>query len=192
MKSTVIYIQNMVCQRCVSAVSKIANDLFISVNSVSLGCVVFKHKLSDFELVQFELALTKQGFKLVKGRKHELVEAIKNHIVEYIDNEEYHDINLSKYLSLKLNYDYNYLTGIFSQLEYLTIEQYFISFKIEKVKELMFLPELTFTEIANRLGYSSLQHLSTQFKQVTGYTPSEYRKKNTIRCRRQLDNLKII
>jgi len=192
MKSTVVYIQNMVCDRCISAVKKIAEDMYLSVISVTLGSMVLDTELSEVQINKLESALEKQGFKLLKDRKHELVEAIKNHIVEYIETENYHNSNLSHYISSKLKYEYNYLTGVFSQLEGITIERYYILFKIEKVKELMFMPDFRFAEIAYRLGYSSPQHLSTQFKQITGSTPSEFRKKNTVSSRRQLDNLKII
>jgi AraC-like DNA-binding protein len=192
MKSTVIYIQNMVCDRCISAVKKIAEDMSLTVMSINLGSMVLDARLSEVQMHKLEMVLEEQGFKLLKDRKHELVEAIKNHIVEYIETENYNKRNLSHYISSKLKYEYNYLTGIFSQLEGITIERYYILLKIEKVKELMFMPDLRFAEIAYRLGYSSPQHLSTQFKQVTGLTPSKFRKKNTVSSRRQLDNLKII
>ena len=192
MKSTVIYIQNMVCDRCISAVNKIAEDMSLTVRSVCLGSMVVDTELSGELINKFELALEEQGFKLVKDRKCELVEAIKNHIVEYIETKSYNNCNLSQYISSKLNYEYNYLTGVFKQIVGITIEGYFILFKIEKIKELMFMPGISFSEIAYRLGYSSPQHLSAQFKQVTGVTPTAFRKKNTVSCRRQLDNLKII
>ena len=123
----------MVCDRCVSAVKKIAEDMSFTVISVNLGSMVLDTELSEVQINKLELAIEEQGFKLIKDRKHELVEAIKNHIVEYIETESFNKSNLSEYISSKLKYEYNYLTGIFSQLEVITIEHYYILFKIENL-----------------------------------------------------------
>ena len=123
------------------------------------------------------------------NKKSILVEKIKSAIIELVHyTEDQIKMNLSDYLSEKLNYDYTYLANLFSEVKGITIEKFYLTHKIERVKELLFYDELTLSEIADRLGYSSVAHLSGQFKKITGLTPSEMKKsRNPDQARKPLD-----
>ena len=130
------------------------------------------------------------GFELIDNKKSRLIEKIKATIIELIHHQDTVEaIKLSEHLKNKLHYDYNYLSNLFSSVEGITIEQYLINQKIEKVKELLVYDELSLTEIAYRLGYSSLAHLSGQFKKVTGLSPSHFKQLKDVRQRRPLDKI---
>ena len=166
----------MVCDRCKKTVTKILCDLGIEHKPVLLGEVQLL-KLLDTSLKK-ELGdkLLIEGFEIINNRKSLLIEKIKKTIIDLIQKENPDKrTTLSKYLSQNLNHDYSYLSTLFSSVEGKTIENYFIQQKIEKVKELLVYGELTLSEIAFRLGYSSVAHLSNQFKKVTGLTPSHFK-----------------
>ncbi|GAB0157805.1 hypothetical protein CHRYSEOSP005_30910 [Chryseobacterium sp. Alg-005] len=182
-----IFIKNMVCDRCISAVESIFNDADIPLQSVSLGEVETASEISDQELQKIEKRLEETGFERIKDSAHQLVEKIKNFIIIKIsglDIEE--DFLLSEFLSAELHKDYSSLSKTFSQNENVTLEQFFILQKIEKVKELLLYGEFTLTEIAGKLGYKSVQHLSAQFRNSTGFTPTEF-KKLKVHNRKSLD-----
>lgn len=144
---------------------------------VELGEVEITEDLSVQEQNQLKTALLKFGLELMEDKKSMLIEKIKNIIVEMIHyTDEPPEINFSDYLSKKLNYDYNYISNLFSEVKGTTIEHYIIAHKIERAKELLIYNELTLTEIAYKLHYSSVAHLSNQFKKVTGLTPSFFKK----------------
>lgn len=144
---------------------------------IELGEVEIEGELSDDQLSSLKMALLKMGLELMDDRKAMLIEKIKNIIVEMIHyTDELPDTNFSDYLSKKMNHDYNYLSNLFSEVKGITIEHYIISHKIERVKELLVYNELSLTEIADKLHYSSVAHLSNQFKKVTGLTPTFFKK----------------
>lgn len=179
----------MVCNRCKMAVKSELEKLAIEPITIELGEVEIKNEPTAHTLQQLDTALKNLGFEIIDDRKSRIIEKIKNAIVEIIHHsEENIGVNLSNYLSQKVNYDYNYLSNLFSEIEGTTIEKYFISQKIEKVKELMKYDELTLSQIADRLGYSSVAYLSNQFKKQTGLSPSFHKslKKNG---RRNIDDL---
>ena len=129
------------------------------------------------QLKKLGIALKKSGLLLMDDKRSILVEKIKSAIIELVHyNEEQIKVNLSDYLSKKLNYDYTYLANLFSEVKGITIEKFYLTHKIEKVKELIVYDELSLTEIAYRMRYSSIAHLSNQFKKITGLTPSHFKK----------------
>ncbi len=144
---------------------------------VELGEVETVEKLSAKKQTQLKATLLKFGLELMEDKKSMLIEKIKNIVVEMIHYSDEPPItNFSDYLSNKLSYDYNYLSNLFSEVKGITIEHFIIAHKIERAKELLLYNELTLTEIAYKLHYSSVAHLSNQFKKVTGLTPSFFKK----------------
>ncbi len=145
--------------------------------SVELGEVELSEQIDTTTINQIYDALQKFGFALIDDKKSRLIEKVKNLVIELVQelNSEL-KVNLSDYLSKHLHYEYNYISNLFSEVEGTTIEKYFIAQKIEKVKELLMYDELSLSEIAFRLHYSSVAHLSSQFKKVTGFAPSHIRR----------------
>ncbi len=179
----------MVCNRCITAVEEIFNKADIKTTSVILGEVETISELSVEQLRTIEKQLIETGFERIMDSAHQLIEKIKKLIIIKISELDIsEDFLLSEFLSSKLHKDYSALSKTFSQNENITLEQFFILQKIEKVKELLFYNEFTLTEIAGKLGYKSVQHLSTQFRNSTGFTPTEF-KKLKIHNRKSLDNL---
>ena len=171
-----LFIKNMVCNRCIMVVQNELDKLDLPVNKIKLGEVTLEKELTAEEKAKLENALIPLGFEVIDDKKSRIIEKIKNVIIDlvhYRDNDT--KINLSQVLSDKLNHDYNYLSKLFSEVESTTIEKYFIAQRIEKVKELLVYDELTLSEIAFRLNYSSVAYLSNQFKKVTGLTPSHFK-----------------
>lgn len=184
-----IYIKNMVCDRCKKTVTKILCDLGIEHKPVLLGEVQPLEPLDTSLKKELVDKLLIEGFEIIDNRKSLLIEKIKNTLIDLIQKEKPDKrTNLSKHLSQNLNHDYSYLSKLFSSVEGKTIENYFIRQKIEKVKELLVYDELTLSEIAFRLGYSSVAHLSNQFKKVTGLTPSHFKSIGSSK-RQSLDSL---
>ncbi len=167
----------MVCGRCIAAVSVIFEELNIKIKSINLGEVETKSEISQKDTELIENRLLETGFERIKDSSHQLTGKIKNIIILKISNLDIEEnFLLSKFLSSELYKDYSLLSKTFSQNENVTIEQFFILQKIEKVKELLFYNEFSLTEIAGKLGYKSVQHLSSQFKTITGFTPTEFKK----------------
>jgi AraC family transcriptional regulator len=187
-----LFIKNMVCQRCVAAVKQEFEKLGLHPTQVTLGEVTLESEIEEKVQTQLKNNLTALGFELIDDKKGRLIEAIKNLIIQKIHHTERVDLKLnwSDILSDTLRYDYNYLSTLFSSVEGVTLEHYIIHQKIERVKELLFYDELTLSEIADRLGYSSVAHLSGQFKKITGLTPSELKKSRTPASQRKpLDSI---
>ena len=144
--------------------------------TVELGEVEIPEPISIGQRDAIKATLLKSGLELMDDKKSVLIGKIKSVIIELVHySEEPLSVNLSEYLSQKLNYDYTYLANLFSEVQGITIEKFVISHKIERVKELLVYNELTLTEIAYQMHYSSVAHLSTQFKKVTGLTPSHFK-----------------
>ena len=185
------YIKHMVCGRCKRVVRDILEELGIEVLRVELGEVETGELPATVSMEQIRRVLADNDFELLEDRKTVMVEQIKALIV----NEVHHDRrerpehqNLSDFLTRKIGYDYSYLSHLFSAIEGMTIEKYVIAQKIEKVKEYLLYGELTLSEIAWRLGYSSTQHLSNQFKQVVGLTPGDF-KRTGLAYRTEIDKV---
>ena len=167
----------MVCIRCKMVVKSELEKLGFHHISVELGEVKILENISPEQLRQFNMGLKKSGLELMDDKKSMLIEKIKNCIVELVHySDEQIKVNLSDYLSEKLSHDYTYLANLFSEVQGTTIEKFFIAHKIEKAKELLVYDELNLTEIADKLHYSSVAHLSNQFKKITGLTPSHFKK----------------
>lgn len=183
-------IKNMVCNRCIMVVRQELERMNLIPNRIQLGEVELKEELSDLQINHLRDQLAEKGFELLDDRKTMIVEKVKNIIVEVIHGADEVDlkINFSNLIRQKLHIDYNYVSTLFSNTEGVTIEQYIILQRIERAKELLVYNELTLSEISYKLGYSSVQHLSTQFKKVTGLTPSHFKsiKENK---RKSLDQL---
>ncbi|MBR8535489.1 helix-turn-helix domain-containing protein [Carboxylicivirga sediminis] len=177
MSKTILHIKNMVCNRCIKVVKEEFDILKLPVTSIELGIVELDKELSSVDINKVKAVLSDNGFELIDDKKGQLVDSIKTLIIEKIHHSdvEGETVNSSDYLSNALGYDYSYLSKLFSSVEGLTIEKYIILQKIEKAKELLVYNELSLKEIAWKLGYSSVQHLSSQFKKITGLTPSHFK-----------------
>jgi AraC-like DNA-binding protein len=179
----------MVCNRCIMVVRLEFVKLGIEPVAVELGEVELKNELDATERKKVTLALQELGFDLIDDKKSRLIERVKNLIIELVqENHNELKTNLSDYLTSHLHNDYHYLSNLFSAVEGTTIEKYFIAQKIEKVKELLVYDELSLSEIADQLNYSSVAYLSSQFKRVTGLTPSHFKNIKSIR-RKPLDEV---
>ncbi|OQP63374.1 AraC family transcriptional regulator [Niastella vici] len=166
----------MVCLRCKMVVREELTKLGIHFTSVELGEVEVMENISAEQKEQIKTALLRSGLELMDDKKSILIQKIKNVIIEKVHySEEPLAVNFSEYLSQKLNYDYTYLANLFSEVQGTTIEKFLIANKIERVKELLVYNEFNLTEIAYRMHYSSVAHLSAQFKKVTGLTPSHFK-----------------
>lgn len=171
-----LYIKNMVCNRCKMVVNSELEKLGLTPVSVELGEV----EIAENSIEPIKDVLLKQlqalGFDLIDDKKSRIIEKTKNVIIDFVHYQNNDlKVNLSEKLSEELHYDYNYLSNLFSEVEGTTIEKYFIAQKIEKVKELLVYDELSLSEIAFQLNYSSVAYLSNQFKKVTGLTPSHFK-----------------
>lgn len=179
----------MVCIRCKMVVKEELTKLGLHYTSVELGEAEILEKISVEQHDQFKIALLKSGLELMDDKKSVLIQRIKNVIIELVHySEEPLIVNFSEYLSQKLDHDYTYLANLFSEVQGTTIEKFVIAHKIERVKELLVYNELNLTEIAYRMHYSSVAHLSAQFKKVTGLTPSHFKQLKDKR-RNMLDNV---
>ena len=171
-----IYIKYMVSLRCKMVVKEELKKLGLHFIVVDLGEIEIMEDLSDTQRDELKSALLGSGLELMDDKRSVLIEKIKNVIVEMVHySDEMPKINYSDYISEKLHYDYTYLSNLFSEVKGITIQQFIITHKIERVKELLLYDELNLTEISYRLQYSSVAHLSNQFKKITGLTPSQYK-----------------
>ena len=174
---TTLFIKNMVCNRCIMVVQNELDKLGLDVKNIKLGEVTLDKEPTTDEINKLDKALILLGFELIDDKKSRVIEKIKNVIIDLVHHQDNNTkTNLSDVLSSQLHHDYNYLSNLFSEVEGTTIEKYFIAQKIEKVKELLVYDELSLSEIAFRLNYSSVAYLSNQFKKVTGLTPSYFKR----------------
>lgn len=174
-----LHIKNMVCNRCIKVVREELEKLGLKVQRIELGKVEISstHDAENIALEKIKEVLEANGFELLEDKKVQTVERIKTLIIELIHAGKLEDLheNLSEYISRSIGRDYHYLSSLFSSIENITIEKFIIQQKVERIKELLVYDELTVSEIAYRLGYSSVAHLSNQFKQITGFTPSQFK-----------------
>ncbi len=178
-KSQKIYIKNMVCDRCIRVVRDELRLLGHDVRNVELGEVELGNTLKQNEVDTVKSMLLKNGFELIEDKNGKTIEAIKTAIIELIHHN--HDaepmkVKYSDYIAKEVGKDYHLLSALFSSVENVTIEHYIIKQKIERVKELLKYADRSLSEIAYSLNYSSVQHLSNQFKSITGFTPSQFKK----------------
>ena len=186
---TTLFIKNMVCNRCIMVVQNEMDKLGFDVKNIKLGEVMLAKEPTPEEKSNLEKVLVPLGFEIIDDKKSRIIEQVKNIIIDLVHHQDNDiKINLSDVLSSKLHHDYNYLSNLFSEVEGTTIEKYFIAQKIEKVKELLVYDELSLSEIAFRLNYSSVAYLSNQFKKITGLTPSHF-KQIKVDKRKPLDSL---
>lgn len=171
-----LYIKYMVSHRCKMVVKEELNRLGLQFVNIDLGVVESLDEISEKLLIELKGNLLKSGLELLDDKKAILIEKVKNVIIEMVHySDEIPTTKYSDYISEKLGYDYTYLSNIFSEVKGITIQQYIITHKIERVKELLLYDELNLTEISYKLHYSSVAHLSNQFKKITGLTPSFFK-----------------
>lgn len=171
-----LFIKYMVSLRCKLMVKEELAKLGLRHSTVDLGIAEIEDDITTEQRAQLKENLHKVGLELMDDKKSILIERIKNVIIEMIHfSDELPKVNYSDYISEKLGYDYTYLSNLFSEVKGITLQHYIIMHRIEKVKELLLYDELNLTEISYRLQYSSVAHLSNQFKKVTGLTPSFYK-----------------
>jgi len=179
----------MVCPRCIETVEGIFDHLELETSSITLGEVITQQEISKDQKEKLNKKLSKRGFGLFEDNKSKLIGKIKTLVINSIYyQKEPLSINFSTYLSNQLHHDYSYLSRLFSSVEGITIEKFLLSQKIEKVKELIFYDELTLSEIAFQMDYSSVAYLSSQFKKETGMTPTQFKKQKKPN-RNHLDSL---
>jgi AraC-like DNA-binding protein len=184
-----IHIQNMVSLRCKMMVKSELENLGIAYKSIKLGEVLLYEPLTESHRDELKLELRKSGLDLILDQRSVVIEKIVNIIVEMVHyDEEFPNVNFSTYLEEKMNMNYHNLAEIFSKTKGITIEHFIILHKVERIKELIMYDELNLTEISYKLHYSSAAHLSRQFKQVTGLTPTFF-KSLSIKNRKNLENL---
>lgn len=174
---TVLHIKNMVCDRCRMAVEQLLQRHEVAFDRVELGKAVLPHPLTDDQLTHLRHDLEQVGFELIDDQRSVLVEQIRTAVLDYVGNRALMEKwKLSAYLSDRLAKSYSSLGAVFSAARGMTIERFFILQKVERAKELLIYDELTMSEIAFRLNYSSPAHLSGQFKQITGMSPSDFKR----------------
>jgi len=181
-------IKNMVCLRCVKAVEQLLQSMNAKVLYVQLGEVLLEDPLTSMQLQHFQSELRKLGFELLDDARKQQIDKIKSIVIDHIHYKEDEKFAFTDVLSKALHKEYSIISKLFSETEGITIEQYVILQKIEKVKELLVYNEMNLNEISFKLGYSSVAHLSAQFKKVTGLTPSQF-KAQGIHLRKTLDEV---
>ncbi|NCT93569.1 MAG: helix-turn-helix transcriptional regulator [Chitinophagaceae bacterium] len=177
-----LYIRNMVCRRCLLTVSQLLQEHQLHTLQIELGRVKLAHHPSHDQIEAFKKALLDIGLEVIENRNQRIIEGIKQVIQEDImaglDNRQ---MKLSAKIAERLHYEFSYLSDIFSSVEGITIEKYFIRQRVERVKELISYDEYSLSQIADLTGFSSVHHLSTQFKKITGITPSQYKQSQSAR-----------
>ncbi len=182
----IVLVKNMVCHRCVTSVEDILKNAEVPFNKVHFGEIHLPVELDREQKENLSATLKKEGFELIDSHRNELIEKIRLLVIKRARNEvDKSDIrlNLSTYLSEKLLYEYTYLSSLFSKAEGRTIENFFIEQRIVKAKEMLLYGKMTLSEIAFELGYNSTAYLSSQFKKITGITPSCF--KGSVNARRK-------
>lgn len=176
MKKNNIYIKNMVCRRCILTVSNIFKGNGVTPLSIELGIVVLSEPLPKEKKDLIRCQLEEYGFKVIDDKRKRTIEQIRIGVIEFVRHPEHQEkMNLSDYLQEKCRKEYSALSKLFTEMKGISIERYYLAQKIELVKELLAYDELTVSEIADKLHYSSVAHLSTQFKSQTGLSPTQFK-----------------
>lgn len=184
-----LHVKNMVCNRCILVVKSELEKLGKEVLSIELGEVVLKNEISVNDKKDITKQLETLGFEILNDSSSKTIEKIKTILIDLVQNKNNNiNVTLSDYLIQNLHQDYSKLSNLFSTVEGISIEKYFINLRIERVKELIVYDELSLSEIADLLNYSSVAHLSNQFKKVTGFSPSYFKKIKESK-RKELDQL---
>lgn len=170
-----IYIRNMACESCKVVVRDALLKIHLHPIKVDLGTAEIKEELSETKKKQLDAIINKVGLEVIENKGAILIEKIKAHCYQYVISEKEIKVNISTYLSQKLNKDYNYLSNLFSEVELCTIVNYINLLKIEKAKEMILFEDYNLTEIAERLHFNSLSAFSTQFKKITGFNPTHFK-----------------
>lgn len=183
-----IVVKNMVCNRCIKVVKDELKKNGIDFNEVTLGVITFKKEVSNENKALLNKTLRKEGFEILEDKDAIIVSKIKALIIKNIHQgiEKPEHQNFSKYLALQIGIDYSFMSNLFSEFEGKTIEHFIIEQRIERAKEFIVYNELTLSQISYELNYSSPQHLSRQFKKITGLTPSQFKR---IKIRKKLDTI---
>jgi AraC-like DNA-binding protein len=188
----IVFVKNMVCQRCTQAIENSLAQHQILYKKVELGEVHLTETPNPTQLKAWEESITALGFELIDNKRSRIAAQIKTHLINLIHyrdkDQAVPNVNLSVWLSSEMGMDYSYLSNLFSSIEQVTIEKFYILQKIEKVKELLVYDELSLSQIADALGYSSVQHLSNQFKKVTGFSTTHFKQVKTEK-RKALDEV---
>lgn len=180
----------MVCPRCISSVEQLLEKNKLLANYVRLGEVELTKEPTEAQLNLFAEDLKQTGFELLDDQRMKLIEQVKNQLIQKVQSGTIEDhFSVSKYLSDKIYKDYSAVSKLFSEVEGITIEQFFILQKIEKIKEWLIYNEMSLSQMAFNLGYSSTQHLSAQFKKLTGMTPSQFKQRGALH-RKPIDGVK--
>lgn len=173
----VIFIKNMVCNRCILVISQILKKLNYTPLKIELGKAIVQEPLESGDREAIRHALEEYGFELIDDKRLHLIEKIRTAVIELVHYEDnLSKLKLSGYLKEKCHHDYSFLSKLFSEVNGISIEKYYIAQKVERVKELLAYDELSISEIASRLQYSSVAHLSSQFRTTTGMSPSEFKR----------------
>ena len=190
MKTKAVTVKNMVCNRCIKVIKEELSKNNIPLVNIRLGEIELDNDIFKNNESKIKDILRKEGFELVESREARLINKVKSLIIESIHygKEKPAHLNFSDFISKHLNVEYSYISKLFSEIEGKTIEKYIIEQKIERVKELLIYDELNLTEISYELDYNSPQYLSRQFKQITGFTPTQF-KKNSREKRKKLDKI---
>lgn len=170
-----IYIRNMACESCKIVVHNALIKLNLNPITVALGEVEIKEDLTETKKQKLEALINKAGLQIIESKGAILTEKIKNHCQEYLFSGKNVKVNISEFLSCKLGRDYNYLSNVFSEVELCTIVHYINLLKIEKAKEMIAFDNYNFSEIAAELNFNNLAAFSTQFKKITGHTPTQFK-----------------
>ncbi len=188
-KKLILHIKNMVCPRCIMSVKSILQDLSIPFSNIALGQVEITEELPKDQSKLLEERLQAVGFELLEPGKSAIISKIKTVVIEQIHySNQPISVNFSNLISNKLHHEYAYLSRLFSSIEGITIEKFIAKQKIEKVKELLFYDQMSLSQIALDMNYSSVSHLSAQFKKETGMTPTQF-KSQANPNRKSLDDL---
>jgi len=182
-----IHVKNMVCSRCTEAVEYIFKEQGVVIKNIELGQVIVD-EITEQQILSIESNLNQKGFEILKEKNSILIQKIKNIIINHVESHHESKQKFSEFLSKKIGYDYSYISRIFSSNTGYTIEKYFSLQRIEKTKELIKYDELNLSEIAYKLNYSSVAHLSKQFKQITGMNPSEFKRQQSLQ-RKGIDQI---
>lgn len=171
-----LHVKNMVCQRCILMVEHLLSSLQIAHARVSMGRITLVQEPGSEQQQKLKSSLQQVGLEIIENRMSQLIEGIKLAVSDYLAlGDDAQSYKLSGFIAARLNYDFGYLSDLFSRTEGITVESYFIQLRLSKVKELLAYDQLSLSEIALETGFSSVHHLSAQFKKLTGITPSEYR-----------------